>query len=84
MALSLSACSPDKAKEQGIKVVYIKPYKTSQRCSKCGYIHPDNRLEQATFKCLKCGFETNADYNASQNIAIKDIDEIISADMKLT
>lgn len=73
-----------KAKEQGIKVIYIKPYKTSQRCSKCGYIHPDNRLEQASFKCLKCGFETNADYNASQNIAIKDIDEIISADMKLT
>ena len=70
-----------KAREQGIKVVYIKPYKTSQRCSKCGYIHADNRPEQATFKCLKCGFETNADYNASQNIAIKDIDKIISADV---
>ena len=73
-----------KAKEQGIKVVYIKPYKTSQRCSKCGYIHAENRPEQAKFKCLSCGFETNADYNASQNIAIKDIDTIISADMKLT
>lgn len=71
-----------KAKEQGIDVVYIKPYHTSQRCSKCGYIHEDNRQDQATFKCLKCGFKTNADYNASQNIAICDIDKIISASMK--
>lgn len=71
-----------KAKEQGIDIVYIKPYHTSQRCSKCGYIHEDNRQDQATFKCLKCGFKTNADYNASQNIAIRDIDKIISASMK--
>lgn len=71
-----------KAKEQGIDVVYIKPYYTSKRCSKCGFIHEDNRTEQAKFKCLNCGFETNADYNASQNIAIKDIDKIISASMK--
>lgn len=73
-----------KAKEKGIKVVYIKPYKTSKRCSKCGYIHEDNRTEQAVFKCVNCGFETNADYNASQNIAIKDIDKIISANIEQT
>ena len=71
-----------KAKEQGIDVVYIQPYHTSQRCSKCGYIHEGNRTEQASFKCLNCGFATNADYNASQNIAIRDIDKIISASMK--
>lgn len=73
-----------KAKEQGINVKYVKPYKTSQRCSRCGYIHPDNRPEQARFECLACGFEENADYNASQNIAINDIDKIISANMKST
>ena len=71
-----------KAKEKGIKVVYIEPKYTSKRCSKCGYIHKDNRTEQAKFKCLSCGFEENADYNASQNIAIRDIDKIISANMK--
>lgn len=73
-----------KAKEKGISVVYVKPYHTSQRCSKCGYIHDENRPEQARFKCLSCGFEENADYNASQNLAIRDIDKIISANMKQT
>ena len=66
-----------KAEELGIKVINIEPSYTSQRCSKCGYIDKDNRRTQASFKCLKCGFEENADYNASQNIAIKDIDKII-------
>lgn len=73
-----------KAKEQGINVVYIQPYYTSKRCSKCGFIHEGNRVTQADFKCLNCGYTENADYNASQNIAIKDIDKIISANMKRT
>lgn len=68
-----------KAQEVGIKVVYIDPHYTSQRCSKCGYISKDNRTEQALFWCQKCGYKANADYNASQNIAIKDIDKIINA-----
>lgn len=68
-----------KAKENGIKFVKIAPQYTSQRCSKCGYIHADNRPDQPTFECLKCGYKENADYNASQNIAIKDIDKIIEA-----
>ena len=66
-----------KAKEVGIKVNYIKPKYTSQRCSKCGYIDKENRPEQAKFKCKKCGFEENADFNASQNIATPFIDKII-------
>lgn len=70
-----------KAKEAGIKVVYIKPKYTSQRCSKCGYIDKENRPTQANFKCLICGFEENADYNATQNIAIKDIDKIIEKEI---
>lgn len=67
-----------KAKEYGISVRKISPYFTSQRCCKCGYIDSGNRKEQAKFKCLKCGFEANADWNASQNISLKDIDLIIS------
>lgn len=70
-----------KAKEAGIRVVYIKPRYTSQRCSKCGYIDRENRQTQASFVCLKCGFEANADYNASQNIAIPNIDKVIEQDM---
>ena len=71
----------NKAKEEGIKVVYISPQYTSQRCSKCGYISKENRPEQAKFECKECGFKENADYNASQNIAIKNIDKIIEKDM---
>ena len=71
-----------KAAEKGIKVQYINPQYTSQRCSKCGFIHPDNRPDQPTFKCQACGFEANADYNASQNISIKDIDKIIAESTK--
>ena len=71
-----------KAKEKGIKVLYIAPKYTSRRCSKCGHIDKDNRLTQANFACLKCGYKENADYNASQNIAIKDIDKKINEETK--
>ena len=69
-----------KAKEARIKVEYIDPHYTSQRCSKCGYISSDNRKTQSRFCCQKCEFEENADYNASQNIAIKGIDNLINND----
>ena len=67
-----------KAKEVGIQVVYVNPAYTSQRCSKCGHIDKNNRPNQSTFKCTKCGFEENADFNASQNLGIPNIDKIIS------
>ncbi len=66
-----------KAAEHGIKVVKIDPKFTSQRCSQCGYIDKENRKDQEHFCCQKCGFTANADFNASQNISIKGIDEII-------
>ena len=73
----------NKAKEMGIKVVYIKAQYTSQRCSKCGYIDVNNRIKQALFKCQNCGYETNADYNASQNIGMYDIEHIIEETLKI-
>lgn len=69
-----------KAEEVGVKVNYIKPQYTSKRCSECGCIHEDNRNckeNQAKFKCVVCGYEENADINASRNIAIPNIDTII-------
>jgi putative transposase len=66
-----------KAKEVGIQVIKISPEYTSQRCNKCGYIDKENRVDQKTFKCKECGFETNADFNAARNISTKDIDLII-------
>lgn len=65
-----------KAKEQGIKIVYINPQFTSQRCCKCGNINAEN-IQKDRFVCTECGFKENTFYNASQNIALKDIDKII-------
>lgn len=59
-----------KAEERGIGVEQVNPQSTSQRCSKCGFTHPDNRDEKA-FRCLKCGYEVHADYNAAKNIATR-------------
>jgi len=63
-----------KAKTYGIEVRKINPYHTSQRCSCCGYEDAGNRPKkekgQAYFKCLKCGEEMNADFNAARNIAM--------------
>lgn len=66
-----------KAKEKGIEVLYINPYKTSQRCSKCGYIDRENREDQSTFICKNCEFEVNADFNAARNIATPGIEALI-------
>ncbi len=66
-----------KAAEQGLQFVKVKPDYTSQRCSRCGCINVKNRPTQSKFLCVDCGYKENADYNASQNLAISKIDEII-------
>lgn len=40
---------------------------TSQECEKCGNIHKENRCGEV-FRCRSCGYETDADFNASRNI----------------
>jgi IS605 OrfB family transposase len=57
-----------KAEARGIKVDYVDPRYTSQKCSQCGHIDRKNRPTQSDFKCKKCGYETHADYNAATNI----------------
>ena len=52
----------------GGQLVKIDPKFTSQKCSKCGHISKDNRKTQSKFKCVNCGFESNADLNAAINI----------------
>lgn len=59
-----------KAKQFGITVNLINPKYSSQRCSKCGHIHEDNRISQSKFNCQNCDFEDNADFNASKNISM--------------
>lgn len=71
-----------KAEEAGIVVEKIDPRYTSQRCSQCGYIDSENRPTQEVFHCLKCGMKRNADWNASQNISIRNISKIIDKERK--
>ena len=43
---------------------------TSQRCSACGHVAPENRKSQAVFECVACGAgPCQADVNAARNIA---------------
>lgn len=71
-----------KAEEKGIKAHFINPEYTSQRCSKCENIDGNNRLTQKEFICTVCKHKENADINASKNIAIPDIENIIEEYIK--
>ena len=71
-----------KAKREGIKVVYIDPYHTSQICSFCNHYEEGQRLNQSEFLCKNpnCSNKDNkgnnkienADWNASKNIALSE------------
>lgn len=56
--------------ENGIKLVKVSPAYTSQSCSLCGYTDKLNRKSEK-FKCKSCGYENDADINASINIRNK-------------
>jgi putative transposase len=51
------------------RVQKTKAAYTSQQCSACGHVAPDNRQSQAVFRCVACGFACHADVNAARNIA---------------
>jgi putative transposase len=57
-----------KSKERFQELIIVNPAYTSQTCSSCGNIDRKSRKTQADFECVSCGFEINADLNASINI----------------
>ena len=56
------------ARKYDIAVSTVQPSYTSKMCPICGCIEDENRLNQETFKCIECGYEANADFNAANNI----------------
>ncbi|MFX1295161.1 MAG: zinc ribbon domain-containing protein [Promethearchaeota archaeon] len=58
-----------KAEQTGKIVLFVNPQYTSQCCSQCGHIEKKNRKKQRIFLCKECGYELNADLNASRNIS---------------
>ena len=60
----------------------MNPRYTSQRCNQCGFISKSNRKGQSIFKCKECGYELNADLNASRNISDLGKSDVGRADVK--
>mgnify|MGYP001670620970 CR=1 FL=1 len=57
-----------KCQETNVKLAETSNAYKSQRCSLCGFVHKKNRLNGGEeFKCLKCGYTADADYNSAKN-----------------
>ncbi|HLQ30198.1 MAG TPA: transposase [Ktedonobacteraceae bacterium] len=72
-----------KAQERGMRVEKVDPRHTSQTCSKCGYQARNNRRSQSLFHCRSCGYQLNADLNASYNIKEKYVTSLASIGIPL-
>ena len=46
----------------------VPPHNTSRTCPNCAHVSKDNRLTQAKFLCVDCGYENNADVVGAINI----------------
>lgn len=55
------------SEENGVLLEQVQPEYTSQMCSSCGHISKKSRNGEF-FKCVDCGYEIDADLNASINI----------------
>ncbi|MDD2728802.1 transposase, partial [Malikia sp.] len=49
-------------------LIAVLPQNTSRTCPVCGHVSADNRLTQAKFACMQCGYEENADVVGAMNI----------------
>jgi IS605 OrfB family transposase len=56
-----------RCEELGVRMIFVSPYKTSQRCHSCGKIDSKNRKGER-FRCVSCGHEDDADHNAAKNL----------------
>lgn len=53
---------------KGVPFKLVNAKNTSVTCNKCGHISRSSRNGKV-FKCVRCGYGSNADFNASVNIA---------------
>jgi putative transposase len=56
-----------RCEEKGVRIMFVSPYKTSQRCHSCGKIDSGNRKGER-FRCVSCKHEDDADHNAAKNL----------------
>ncbi|MFQ6129619.1 MAG: RNA-guided endonuclease TnpB family protein [Candidatus Hadarchaeaceae archaeon] len=57
-----------KSAQDGVIVEAVSARYTSQTCPRCGFADKANRRNFHYFRCIRCGFEANADRVASLNI----------------
>ena len=56
------------ARKYDIAVSTVHSSYTSKMCPVCGCIEDENRPNQEIFECIECGYSSNADFNAANNI----------------
>jgi IS605 OrfB family transposase len=67
-----------KTRRAGIPVLFVNPTNTSRTCPECGLISKANRPNQATFSCVRCGYQGHADEIAAQNIRSRAEAELVT------
>jgi putative transposase len=53
---------------RGTILLAVPAHHTSQTCPCCGHIAQENRVKQAEFLCVDCGYGENADVVAAINV----------------
>jgi putative transposase len=57
-----------KAESAGRTIIAVDPRNTSRTCPSCGHCATGNRVTQADFVCLSCGYTGHADVVGASNI----------------
>ncbi|MDX3227445.1 transposase [Streptomyces sp. ME19-01-6] len=58
----------DKAESAGRRVIVVDARNASRTCPECGHAAKENRITQAKFECVSCGFLANADHVGARNV----------------
>jgi putative transposase len=70
-----------KAARQNKVVIKVASQFSSQTCSQCGHTSADNRQKKA-FRCIQCGFSSDADFNASLVLQQRGVKYILDGQWK--
>ena len=57
-----------KAESAGRELIAVDPRNTSRTCPNCGHCCAENRVTQAEFRCVRCGYENHADVVGAVNV----------------
>lgn len=57
-----------KAESAGRTLIAVNPRNTSRTCPDCGHCCAENRVTQAEFRCVRCGYESHADLVGAVNV----------------